>query len=250
MDAIFGALLDDPALLGQLFGFLDAPGPLDCARAGFFARAVTCLLMRRHADVMRHLQGAPAVLERLVAHVDTTSIAEARAPPAPSLFCSLYASERDLLQSLCDHHSVAMGSRDERGEGGWTRSVLVQQSVHCCGRQNRLAFAHKLLAACPVTPRHPRRGPAARTPARSWAARAQVTVRLVGADEQTAMYLSPAQFSWLSGTSVATVRAPAAHARLGSAAPLLWRLASYCVALSHKADPLSFRLELRSLRAA
>ncbi len=79
MDAIFGALLDDPALLGQLFGFLDAPGPLDCARAGFFARAVTCLLMRRHADVMRHLQGAPAVLERLVAHVDTTSIAEARA---------------------------------------------------------------------------------------------------------------------------------------------------------------------------
>ena len=35
---------------------------------------------------------------------------------------------------------------------------------------------------------------------------AQVTVRLVGADEQTAMYLSPAQFSWLPGTGVAAVR--------------------------------------------
>ena len=36
--------------------------------------------------------------------------------------------------------------------------------------------------------------------------RVQVTVRLVGADEQTAMYLSPAQFSWLPGTGVAAVR--------------------------------------------
>ena len=35
---------------------------------------------------------------------------------------------------------------------------------------------------------------------------AQVTVRLVGADEQTAMYLSPAQFSWLPSTGVAAVR--------------------------------------------
>ena len=76
VDAIFSALLDDPALLARLFGFLDAPGPLDCVRAGFFARSVTCLLMRRHADVMRSLQTAPAVLDRLVAHVDTTSIAE------------------------------------------------------------------------------------------------------------------------------------------------------------------------------
>ena len=31
-------------------------------------------------------------------------------------------------------------------------------------------------------------------------------MRLVGADEQTAVYLSPAQFSWLPGTSVAAVR--------------------------------------------
>ena len=76
VDAIFSALLDDPALLARLFGFLDAAGPLDCVRAGFFARSVTCLLMRRHADVMRYLQTAPAVLDRLVAHVDTTSIAE------------------------------------------------------------------------------------------------------------------------------------------------------------------------------
>ena len=76
VDAIFSALLDDPALLARLFGFLDAAGPLDCVRAGFFARSITCLLMRRHADVMRYLQTAPAVLDRLVAHVDTTSIAE------------------------------------------------------------------------------------------------------------------------------------------------------------------------------
>ncbi|KAK9834883.1 hypothetical protein WJX81_006337 [Elliptochloris bilobata] len=106
VDAIFSALLDDPALLARLFGFLDAEGPLDCVRAGFFARSVTCLLMRRHADVMRYLQTAPGWLDHLVAHVDTTSIAE-------------------------------------------------------------------------------------------------VTVRLVGADEQTAMYFSPAQFAWLPGTSVA-----------------------------------------------
>ncbi len=34
----------------------------------------------------------------------------------------------------------------------------------------------------------------------------QVTVRLVGADEQTAVYCSPAQFSWLPSTGVAAVR--------------------------------------------
>ena len=122
VDAIFSALLDDAALLARLFSFLDAAGPLDCVRAGFFARAVTCLLVRRHADVMRYLQTTPAWLDRLVAHVDTTSIAEVPRV-GPSSACRVRCH-------LSTHAAVA--HMDTTSVAGVTpRQVLAVPNVTC-----------------------------------------------------------------------------------------------------------------------
>ena len=55
---------------------LDAPPPLDCVRAGYFARVTARLLARRTAAVTGFLRAHPAALAALVAHVDTASVAE------------------------------------------------------------------------------------------------------------------------------------------------------------------------------
>jgi len=253
VDAIFGALLEDAALMARLFGFLDGAGPLDCARAGFFARAVTCLLMRRHADVMRHLQAAPAVLERLVAHVDTTSIAEARAPPVFFFFLCLFDSFwGSFFCTPCVTIILwAWGHKMGAVLGGWT-PVRVQQRVHCCGRWNLRGdgfYSKLVLAARPVTPRRPRRGPATRTQAQRGRARAgdgapggrrradgHVPVAravLLALRHQRGRGARPCRTR-----QAGPGRAPAAVSRCSR------------VALSPKAYPLSSRLEARPLRAA
>ena len=76
VDAITATLLDTPGLLATLFAVLDAPPPLECVRAGYFARLAARLLARRTEAVMAFLRAHPAVLARLVAHVDTASVAE------------------------------------------------------------------------------------------------------------------------------------------------------------------------------
>lgn len=63
-------------LLARLFAVLDAPRPLECARAGYFARVVARLLARRTAAVMAFLRARPEALTALVNHVDTASVAE------------------------------------------------------------------------------------------------------------------------------------------------------------------------------
>ncbi len=56
VDAIFSTLLEDGELCGSLFALLDQPRPLDCMLAGYFARVLVCLLMRRSRDLLAFLK--------------------------------------------------------------------------------------------------------------------------------------------------------------------------------------------------
>ena len=76
VDQIYSALLDEEELVAKLFSFLDAPRPLNLTKAGYFARVVLCLLIKRASEMLSFLEAHPAIIERLVEHIDTTSIAE------------------------------------------------------------------------------------------------------------------------------------------------------------------------------
>lgn len=56
VDAVFRTVLEDAELCGSLFTLLDQPRPLDCMLAGYFARVLVCLLMRRSHDLLRYLK--------------------------------------------------------------------------------------------------------------------------------------------------------------------------------------------------
>jgi hypothetical protein len=55
---------------------LQGERPLNCMLAGYFSRVMGSLLLRRTQEVMQYLQRQPALLDRMVEHVDTTSVAE------------------------------------------------------------------------------------------------------------------------------------------------------------------------------
>ncbi len=76
VEAVFNTLLEDAELMQLLFSLLDAPAPLASKTAGYFGRVVGHLLLRKTNEVVQYLQENPQLLERLVQHVDTTSIAE------------------------------------------------------------------------------------------------------------------------------------------------------------------------------
>lgn len=67
MEVIFSTLLDDEALTGALFALLEQPRPLDCMLAGYFARVLVCLLMRRSHQLLGYLQVRP--LPRITPHL-------------------------------------------------------------------------------------------------------------------------------------------------------------------------------------
>lgn len=76
VEGVYNTLLENDELLDRLFGLLDQPRPLNTMLAGYFARVVGSLLLRRSADLMQFLQRRPNLLPKLVHHVDTTSVAE------------------------------------------------------------------------------------------------------------------------------------------------------------------------------
>lgn len=76
VEGIFNTLLESDELLDRLFGILRRPRPLNSMLAGYFARVVGSLLLRRSADTMQYLQRNKDILALLVSHVDTTSVAE------------------------------------------------------------------------------------------------------------------------------------------------------------------------------
>jgi serine/threonine-protein phosphatase 6 regulatory subunit 3 len=76
VEGVYNTLLENDDLLDRLFGLLDLPRPLNTMLAGYFARVVGSLLLRRSADLMIYLQRRQSLLPKLVHHVDTTSVAE------------------------------------------------------------------------------------------------------------------------------------------------------------------------------
>ncbi|GIL84664.1 hypothetical protein Vretimale_14566 [Volvox reticuliferus] len=76
MEAVFNTLLEDAELMRLLFSLLDADPPLSCKTAGYFGRVVSHLLLRKTNEMMQYFQENPYILEKLVNHVDTTSVTE------------------------------------------------------------------------------------------------------------------------------------------------------------------------------
>ncbi|GBF89982.1 hypothetical protein Rsub_02688 [Raphidocelis subcapitata] len=76
VEAVFNTLLEDEALLDLLFSLLDAEPPLSCKTAGYFGRVVGQLLLRKTNEMMQYLSNHDGILEKLVAHLDVTSIAD------------------------------------------------------------------------------------------------------------------------------------------------------------------------------
>jgi serine/threonine-protein phosphatase 6 regulatory subunit 3 len=110
VEGVFNTLLESDNLLAALFDLLHRPRPLNSMLAGYFARVVGSLLLRRSADVMQYLQRRQELLGLLVHHVDTTSVAEVlarlvgaddpRGYPTPQTLQWLAAT--DLPQQLAD----------------------------------------------------------------------------------------------------------------------------------------------------
>jgi hypothetical protein len=76
VEAVFNTLLEDEELLRLLFSLLDQEPPLSCKAAGYFGRVVGQLLLRKTNEMMQHLSHNDEILEKLIKHVDTTSIAD------------------------------------------------------------------------------------------------------------------------------------------------------------------------------
>ncbi|PNH08035.1 Serine/threonine-protein phosphatase 6 regulatory subunit 3-A [Tetrabaena socialis] len=76
VEAVFNTLLEDPDLMRLLFSLLDSEPPLSCKTAGYFGRVVSHLLLRKTNEMMQYFQENPHILEKLVNHVDTTSVTE------------------------------------------------------------------------------------------------------------------------------------------------------------------------------
>lgn len=110
VEGVYNTLLESDDLLDRLFGLLHGGRPLNSMLAGYFARVVGSLLLRRSADVMQFLQTRTELLPALVYHVDTTSVAEvlvrlvgADDPRSyPSAATLQWLVETDLLKLLVD----------------------------------------------------------------------------------------------------------------------------------------------------
>lgn len=76
VEAVFNTMLEEPSLMALLFSLLDSPPPLNLKVAGYFGRVVGHLLLRKTSEVMQYLQANPSLLEALIKHVDTTSVAD------------------------------------------------------------------------------------------------------------------------------------------------------------------------------
>lgn len=76
VEGIFNTLLENEDLLDQLFSLVKGNRPLNCMLAGYFSRVMGSLLVRRTQEIMQYLQKHPELLDCMVEHVDTTSVAE------------------------------------------------------------------------------------------------------------------------------------------------------------------------------
>ena len=77
VEGIYNTLLENEDILRLFFSILDKRArPLNTILAGYFSRVMGALLARRSSDIVLYLQSNPGILNKLVYHVDTTSVAE------------------------------------------------------------------------------------------------------------------------------------------------------------------------------
>lgn len=76
IDSIYSTLLEDEELMKVLFAYLDNEVLPSALISGYFSRVVGCLLLRRTQDCMDYLKKNQNVLEKLVKHIASTSIAD------------------------------------------------------------------------------------------------------------------------------------------------------------------------------
>ena len=76
VETIFNTLLGSEDLMGKLFSIVDTKQLPDITLAGYFARVVKVLLVKRNQDMMDYLYKHQQTLTQLANHLETTSIAE------------------------------------------------------------------------------------------------------------------------------------------------------------------------------
>jgi serine/threonine-protein phosphatase 6 regulatory subunit 3 len=100
LDDVLSQLVRDEDLLGQLFSLLERPSPLNSTLAGYFGRVVGSLLGKRPQQMHEYLEAHRGILDKLVAHVDTTSTVE--------VILRLVGAD-DLATSTSNEHSAWLG---------------------------------------------------------------------------------------------------------------------------------------------
>ena len=77
LEAVYNTLLEETGTMRLLFSLLDAPAPLASKVAGYFGRVVGSLLLRKGSEMLEYFQReGDSLLEKLISHVDTTSVAD------------------------------------------------------------------------------------------------------------------------------------------------------------------------------
>nr|CAB3488304.1 unnamed protein product [Digitaria exilis] len=101
VDVIMKTLVEDEELMNLLFSFLKPDHPHGTLSAGYFAKVVVCLMMRKTLPLVSYVQGHPEIVTQLVDLIGITSIMEVliRLIGADE---TMYSSYADSMQWLDD----------------------------------------------------------------------------------------------------------------------------------------------------
>ncbi|KAL6651397.1 hypothetical protein ACP70R_010322 [Stipagrostis hirtigluma subsp. patula] len=101
VDVIMRTLVEDEDLMNLLFSFLKPDHPHGTLSAGYFAKVVICLMLRKTSPLVSYVQGHPEVVSQLVDLIGITSIMEVliRLIGADE---TMYSSYADSMQWLDD----------------------------------------------------------------------------------------------------------------------------------------------------
>ncbi|OEL34904.1 Serine/threonine-protein phosphatase 6 regulatory subunit 3, partial [Dichanthelium oligosanthes] len=101
VDVIMKTLVEDEDLMNLLFSFLKPDHPHGTLSAGYFAKVVICLMIRKTLPLVSYVQGHPEIVSQLVDLIGITSIMEVliRLIGADE---TMYSSYADSMQWLDD----------------------------------------------------------------------------------------------------------------------------------------------------
>ncbi|ONM13776.1 SIT4 phosphatase-associated family protein [Zea mays] len=107
VDVIMKTLVEDEDLMNLLFSFLKPDHPHGTLSAGYFAKVVICLMIRKTLPLVSYVQGHPEIVSQLVDLIGITSIMEVliRLIGADE---TMYSSYADSMQWLDDIQVLEM----------------------------------------------------------------------------------------------------------------------------------------------